>query len=274
MNLNLVKRKAAAGMDMLGINAAGLALQRAFLSPFIRVINYHDVPPQFAKNFEEHLKLYSEAFANVAESDLRGFLKGDPWPHDKPGLILSFDDGLASHIETVAPLLEKYGFTGWFFVPAERVTTRSSLGLEEEKTDEKRLSPNDVKTLDANHVIGSHTTTHCRLSADLDQEKLSFEILRSKSLLEDALGHTVNVFCWVGGEEFTYSKAAADLIKSGYDLSFMTNNAVIRPGTNPLQIQRTNIEAENPLSLVRFQLAGFLDLIYLPKRRRVNKLTA
>lgn len=273
MNLNLVKRKAAAAMDMLGVNAVGFALQKAFFSPFIRVINYHDVPPQFAKNFEEHLRLYSAAFVNVSEAGLRGFLQGNPWPYGKPGLILSFDDGLASHIETVAPLLEKYGFTGWFFVPAERVTTRSALGLEEEGTDEKRLTREDVKTLDANHVIGSHTTTHCRLSDDLDQEKLSFEIIRSKSLLEHALGHEVSIFCWVGGEEFTYSKAAADLIKEGYDLSFMTNNAVIRPGTNPLQIQRTNIEAENPLSLVKFQLAGFMDIIYSAKRRRVNNLT-
>lgn len=273
MNLNLFKRKVAAGLDVLGVNAAGFALQKVFFSPFLRVVNYHDVPPELAANFEEHLKFYSKCFVNVAEGDLRGFLKGKTWPHDKPGLILSFDDGLASHIETVAPLLEKYGFTGWFFVPAERVITRSELGLEEETTDEKRLTTDDVRTLDVNHVIGSHTTTHCRLSADLDREKLSFEIERSKSLLEEALGHDVRIFCWVGGEEFSYSKAAAGLIRDEYDLSFMTNNSVIRPGTNPLQIQRTNIEAENPLSLVRFQLAGFLDIIYSPKRRRVNNLT-
>lgn len=273
MNLNRLKRKAAAGLDLLGFNAAGFAVQKLLLSPFVRAVNYHDVTPQFAKNFETHLQFYSKHFVNVAEADLRGFLNGKPWPHSKPGLLLSFDDGLASHIEIVAPLLEKYGFTGWFFVPAERVTSRKALGLREEITDERRLNIDDLRKLDQNHVIGSHTTTHCRLSEDLDQQTLSFEITKSKSLLEDALQHEVNIFCWVGGEEFTYSKAAADLIKEGYDLSFMTNNAVVRPKANPLQIQRTNIEAENPLSLVRFQLAGFLDVIYSPKRRRVNSLT-
>lgn len=272
MNLNRLKRKAAAGLDLLGFNAAGFAVQKLFMSPFVRAVNYHDVTPEFAKNFETHLQFYAKHFVNVAEADLRAFLDGK-WSHDKPGLLLSFDDGLASHVEIVAPLLEKYGFTGWFFVPAERVTSRKSLGLQEELTDERRLTIDDVRKLDQNHVIGSHTTTHCRLSSDLDQQTLSFEILKSKSLLEEALQHDVNIFCWVGGEEFTYSKAASDVIKDGYDLSFMTNNAVVRPKANPLQIQRTNIEAENPLPLVRFQLSGFLDLIYLPKRRRVNNLT-
>jgi len=54
----------------------------------------------------------------------------------------------------------------------------------------------------------------------------------------------------------------------------MTNNAVITPSTCPLQLQRTNIEAEDPLWLVRFQLSGFMDVFYAGKRRRVNRLTA
>jgi hypothetical protein len=54
----------------------------------------------------------------------------------------------------------------------------------------------------------------------------------------------------------------------------MTNNFVNRPDTHPLQLQRTNIESENPLWLVKFQLSGLMDLLYLGKRRRVNRLTA
>ena len=92
--------------------------------------------------------------------------------------------------------------------------------------------------------------------------------------MEKALGCEVPVFCWVGGEEESYSRAAAQLInRAGFGYSFMTNSAVIRPATDSLQLQRTNVEAVYPLWLVRFQLSGFMDLLYMGKRSMVNRLT-
>lgn len=272
MNLNAAKRTIAKALDCVGINAAGLALQKSLLWPFIRVVNYHDISPEHVSNFEAHLSYYSRHFINVDEKMLRGFLNGTRWPHTKPGLILTFDDGMRSHYEIAAPLLEKFDFTGWFFVPAGWIAER--MGSNSNVADGQRtLTLEQVRYLDQRHVVGCHTETHCRLTADVSAEKLQFEILGSKSSFKEILGHDVNIFCWVGGEEFSYSKPAADLVKQDYDISFMTNNAVVRPTTNPLQIQRTNIEAENPLSLLRFQLSGLMDIIYSPKRSRVNRLT-
>lgn len=265
MNSNAIKRQLASAFEVTAINSAGIWLQKSLFSPFIRVINYHGIPNEYKESFESHLAYYSANFINVEKKDLHEFLNGKTWQHDKPGLIISFDDGLTSHIETAAPLLEKYGFTGWFFIPAERV--------EESICRENALTPDQVKRLDVKHVIGCHTATHLRLGANVTPNVLELETLGAKKLLEDALGHPVEIFCWVGGEEFAYSREAAQIIKLGYELSFMTNNAVVRPDTNPLQLQRTNIEAENPLSLVKFQLAGFMDIAYTAKRRRVNRLT-
>ena len=85
----------------------------------------------------------------------------------------------------------------------------------------------------------------------------------------------MGALCWVGGAEHTYSAEAAQLIReAGYAAAFMTNNRVIRPGDNMLQLQRTNVEMHYPMSLVRFQLSGFMDALYLAKRRRVVQLTA
>ena len=276
MNANAVKRKLASVFDATGINGAAFAVQKGLLSPFVRVVNYHDIQAQHIGNFEAHLGFYSERFVNVNEATLRALLKDGQWPHDKPGIIISFDDGMRSHFEVAAPLLEKYGFTGWFFVPAGWIAERIASNEEaaDRVGDQKTLTTEQVRQLDSHHVVGCHTETHCRLTKDLPEERIRFETLGAKRSLEDLLGRTVDIFCWVGGEENTYSKTASDLIRQAYSLGFMTNTAVVRRGTDPMQIQRTNIEAENPLSLVRFQLAGFLDLIYLPKRRRVNRLTA
>lgn len=273
MNLNAVKRSAARAFDVLGINGLGHLVQRIALFPFIRVVNYHDIPGDLAENFEEHLKFYSTRFVNVSKKDLEGFLANGTWPHKKPGLVISFDDGMRSHYEVAAPRLEKYGFTGWFFVPSAWVLDEGT-AMPEFIGDNVTLTPEQLKYLDENHVVGCHSETHCRLNEDLGPEKLEFETLEAKRSLEELVNHPVDIFCWVGGEENTYSKTAAELIKKGYDLSFMTNTAVVRPHTNPLQLQRSNIEAENPLSLVRFQLSGLMDVLYYPKRKRVNQLTA
>ena len=80
-------------------------------------------------------------------------------------------------------------------------------------------------------------------------------------------------FCWCGGEEDTYTKEAAELIRAHYAYAFMTNSDLIRPDTDPYHLQRTNIEARWPLSLVKFQLCGIMDNRYLPKRNRVNQIT-
>ena len=272
MNLKAAKRTIAKALDCVGLNTAGFALQKNLLWPFIRVVNYHDISPEHVSNFETHLSYYSKHFINVDEEMLRGFLNGASWQHTKPGLILTFDDGMRSHFEIAAPLLEKFDFTGWFFIPAGWIADRMDPN-DDIALGQRTLTVEQVRYLDQRHVVGCHTETHCRLTGDLSAEKLQFEILGSRSSFKEILGHDVNIFCWVGGEESSYSKSAVDLVKQGYDISFMTNNAVVRPTTNPLQIQRTNIEAENHLSLLRFQLSGVMDIIYSPKRSRVNRLT-
>jgi peptidoglycan/xylan/chitin deacetylase (PgdA/CDA1 family) len=146
-----------------------------------------------------------------------------------------------------------------------------------EYADERiALSWHDVRDLDqTGHVIGCHTMHHTRLRDSLTPTELELEIVASKKRLERELDRVVDVFAWVGGEEWAYSRAAAQLIElAGFRYSFMTNNALFGPGDDPLHIQRTNLEADYPESVVGFQLSGLLDLFYAPKRRRVNRVTA
>ena len=101
------------------------------------------------------------------------------------------------------------------------------------------------------------------------------KIRASRGLLEEKLAGPVDVFAWVGGEEWSYSAEAAQIIRDvGYKWSFMTNSAVIHARTDALQLQRSNLESDNPASVVRLQLSGLMDLMYAAKRRRVNRLTA
>jgi peptidoglycan/xylan/chitin deacetylase (PgdA/CDA1 family) len=281
-----LKSGLASGFEATGLNGMLLRLQTGLLSPYARALNYHDVPAPLADAFEAQLRLFAKHFVNVGPAELRA-LHADAWPHPKPGLLLTFDDGFRSHADVVAPLLEKYGFTGWFNVPvgfvetppeeqrafarANRIDPCEWLGADPRIA----LSWRDLLRLDGRHEICCHTWNHRRLSAELGPQELQREIVDSKRRLEEGLGHEVRAFTWVGGEEWAYSRAAADAIRAaGYEIAFMTNNAVFRPHGELLQIQRTNVEASFDPRFVRFCLSGFYDSLYTAKRRRVNRLTA
>lgn len=280
------KPRLAAGFDLTGLNRAGLLAQRRLLGPFARALNYHDVPHRLADAFERQLRFYARHFVSVGAAELEALHAGE-WPHPKPGLLLTFDDGLRSHADVVAPLLEKYGFTGWFNVPVGFVDTEPAAQRDFARThridcdaselpDERiALSWRDLLRLDGSHEICCHTMTHRRLGPDLTPAALHLEVVQAKRRLEEGLGHEVRGFAWVGGEEWSYTRQAADSIRAaGYTFSFMTNNALIRPGADLLQLQRTNVEAHFEPRFLRLCLSGFYDLLYLSKRRRVNRLTA
>lgn len=257
----------------------------ALLGPNIRAINYHDVPWSAASAFEDQIRYFADAYTAVDLQQLRAFIAGS-WRPPKTGLIITFDDGLRSHADVAAPILEKFGFSGWFMVPTEFVSTPVELqarwGREHqirfsaEGFDDDRiaLSIDDLVRLDARHVIGCHTRTHCRLESGLDTPKLSDEISGSKVVLETWLGHEVPVFTWVGGEEQSYSAAgAAEIARAQFEFGFMTNSAPILTDCDQLQLQRSNIEADFPMELTQMVLSGLYDLLYWPKRSRVNRLT-
>ena len=95
------------------------------------------------------------------------------------------------------------------------------------------------------HRIGCHGRTHVRLSDDLPPERLFDEITAAELDMAGRLGAPVEDFCWVGGEEWSYGRAAFDEIRrAGYRRAFMTNLWPVRPGSSPTWIQRTNVEAD------------------------------
>jgi peptidoglycan/xylan/chitin deacetylase (PgdA/CDA1 family) len=283
--VNPRKRQLARWLDRAGLLGRSLRAQTRWLGPHLRCLNYHSVPPQWAPDFDRQLVWFREHFVPVGWKELFDLQQGH-WSHDRPGLLLSFDDGCRTHAEVAAPLLEKHGFVGWFFV-----TSAFPDVPEEDQADFARehaisawsdgaprcaLTWDQVRHLDRHHVVGCHTLEHVRLGEDLGEEELRRQVLGGKLLLEARLGHTVEAFSWVGGEEWSYGVTAARLVaEAGFRVAFGTNNAVFRPGEHPLRIERTNVEAFYEPELLRFQLAGLLDLAYAPKRRRLRRqLTA
>ena len=276
----------AASFHALRISRLLLALQR-FCIPagHIRALNYHATPEATAENFERQLAFYAQHFTSVSLTDLDSFFRTRRWEKSRPGLILSFDDGLYSNYSVAAPLIEKYGFHGWFFVPIDfvlapppeqlRFAQEHKIGTDDAFSHDGRVAMSWVELRDLDrrrHVIGCHTRTHRRMSPDLLDTQLDYEISSGKAVLEEELGHGCDCFCWVGGEEWSYTTAAARIVrKAGYKYAFTTNSFPITRRANRHRLERNNVESRWPLSLASFELSGVQDLRYAPKRRRVAR---
>lgn len=280
------KRLLARALAATGTSRALLAAQSLLRrGEYIRVVNYHGTPPADAASFERQIAFLAEHFAPVTAASLGRFFEEGGWRAPRPGIIVSFDDGLRSNADVAAPVLDRYGLVGWFFVPVGFIDAPPAaqrgfaeghqIRVDHDYPDGRvAMSWDELRDLAARHVVGCHTRNHRRLSAQLAPAALEDEILAARGDLAARLGRPVESFCWVGGEEGSYSAEAARVIRrAGYRFSFMTNNAPLRPGDDPLHIQRTNVEAAWSIDVLRFQLSGVMDLAYAPKRRRVDRLT-
>ena len=280
-----MKEIIARWLDFFLINHCVFSLTTLFYGNHIRVINYHGTSLKDMDNFEKQLEFFKTRFVNVTLNDLGGFFNSRWRRKNKPGLIITFDDAHRSNFANALPLLNRHGFTGWFMIPCGVVDYHtedqskfigSYLTEDEQQFPDRRFVMNwdEVKEISMNHVLGCHTFSHHRMHYHDAPSVLEKEIIRAKTYLEEQSGHKIQVFCWVGGEEWAYTKRAADTVRqAGYLFSFMTNTAPITRRTLPHQIQRTNIEADYPIYLVRFQLGILMDIFYLLKRMRVNLLT-
>lgn len=116
--------------------------------------------------FEEHVK-------SVAD-----YLKDNNLSNDI--IQFSFDDGGESFYTLIAPLLEKYGFKGIFFVIAHYIGKPSFLNQDQIIDLNKR-----------GHLIASHSYSHPVSIAALKYTDIIHEWSASRKMLEDILGEKI-----------------------------------------------------------------------------------
>ena len=250
---------------------------------FIRAVNYHSVPNYMSMAFEKQLRFYEKYYTPVSLRDLQSILTTGSWHKSKPGIIITFDDGLQNQYAVAAPLLDKYGFIGWFFIPSDvcdlengnqrTYALKHRIKLLDSCKNRIFLNWREVRELASKHVVGSHTRSHLRLSKDVSAERIKKEITQSKQIIEENIDNFVETFAWVGGESETYNYSAMPIIaQAGYKFVFTTISSVLTPRSHPLMLGRTNIESSWPQEIVYFQLSGMVDLLYLKKRHFIHKL--
>jgi peptidoglycan/xylan/chitin deacetylase (PgdA/CDA1 family) len=271
----------SAALGRAGLLRLGEALRGTRV---VLAVNYHGTPAVLAPNLVAHFAFYRACFECIGEDTLLEFLRGSH-PLERPGIVISFDDGLRDNAEVAAPLLEAHGLRGWFLVPGGfldqhekeqaahfRAQIRARPDAEHPaRVPQVAMTWSAVRRLSkAGHVIGCHTWSHHTLGPGVSDEIVEHEVVLAKARLEQRLGHPVRSFAWARGLAGDYSVVAQRAVRASFELGFTSMGRAIRAGDDPYVLHRFNVEASYPLAVVRFQTSIFNEAAFARRRRAVE----
>ena len=220
----------------------------------IVALTFHDVVPDGngassagdkfyrirAGELEELLsQLRRLGYRTVSSKTFRAWQQGSASLPER-AVVLTFDDGYASHFDIVASQLLRYRFNGTFFVTTDFIGRPGYLTWEQLR-----------KLVFLGIEIGSHGKSHRPLTG-LSQKELLDELTASKRLLEERLGVPVRALAAPGG---FWSRAVAEAVKqAGYDAVWISTIGTNGRETNPLALRRVVVRrpfsAERLVSMV------------------------
>ena len=219
------------------------------------ILGYHRVGPYKG----DHVPTVSEeAFSSQLALLVRGRFRvlsleeiaqcldrGQPLP--RRSVALTFDDGYEETHTIAWPLLKRLGF------PATAFVTPAEVGLPGFATwDQIGQMASDGMS------IGSHTMSHSYLPL-VRAERLSEELVGSKHVIEERIGHPVRFISYpVGG----FTLQAQTIVKAaGYLAACTTNRAAPIAGMDRCALRRIKVTERDANPVCFFaKISGYYDL--------------
>ena len=200
----------------------------------ILVLNYHQVQNAHHSlavpiaDFDAQMNyLSSHGYVTITPEELYSGLNGELELPKKPVLI-TFDDGYADNYTNAFPILKYYGMRATIFViPAFVGVYKNYLTWEEMREMEN-----------SGITFESHTMNHYKLE-ELPDDEIRSELLNSKQILEENLGHPINFLAYPTG---TYNLHIAGIAKAiGYKGAFTIKYGNVDLGSNLFALERVPI---------------------------------
>lgn len=155
-------------------------------------------------------------------------------------VVFTFDDGGSSFYNVIAPILEKYGKRGVFFISTGYIGT------------DRFLTKEQVRELhDKGHIIASHSDSHPRDISKLSLYEIVDEWSKSKKILEDIIGEEVKLASIPGGA--ISNNVLRGLKQSGYETVYTS-------------IPTDKTDSFGNMSVIgRYTITKQSDIVYLNK---------
>lgn len=183
--------------------------------------------------------------------DLETFLSRLAAPQSLPArtALLTFDDGFASMVHGVQPILDRFGYPAVLFVPTAFIggSNRFDDGSEPE---EPICDWRQLRELQRRGVsIQSHGVYH-RLFSELEAEEQEAEVRQSKALLETYLASPVDMFAFPFGDNGSRPDFTdLSLEKAGYRAACLYKGGLQSlPVSNPYRLTRLPMGPDSDLT--------------------------
>ena len=209
-------------------------VQQISEGPKILVLNYHQVQTANSalavaeKDFEAQMNyLSSHGYVSITPDELYSGLNGEIELPPKPVLI-TFDDGYVDNYTNAFPILKYYGMRATIFVIPAFVGKYNNY-----------LTWDELREMEENGItVESHTMNHYKLE-ELPDDEIRSELLNSKQLLEEQLGHPVEFLAYPTG---TYNLHIAGIAKAvGYKGAYTIKYGNVDLGSNFYALERVPI---------------------------------
>ena len=189
--------------------------------------------------FSAHLQLLADSgFHTISSAELYDYLVYNKTLPENP-VMITFDDSRMEHATIAAPVLEKYGFKGVFFIMTITYNKKNYMTTDQ-----------IAQLAKAGHTIGLHTWDHTMVSKFKDSTDWQKQITAPKAKLEKIVGMPVEYFAYPNG---VFNHEGAKGLSTYFKISFIL--ASKRDSTVPLQTVRRMIvpdwSAEDMLKSMR-----------------------
>lgn len=194
--------------------------------------------------FEAHMKVLADSgFQSVLPDQLYDYLVYNKALPEKP-VMISFDDSRTEHVEIAAPVMERFGFKGVFFIMTITYNKKNYM-----TTDQiKQLSENG-------HTIGLHSWDHTMATKYKEETDWQQQVVNPKAKLEGIMGKPVDYWAYPNG---VYDHQAAMELSRYFKLSFILSDK--RDSIQPLQTVRRMIVPElSPQGLLKSMKRTFFS---------------
>lgn len=235
------------------------------IKPGIHIINSHFVTPdthdksQDYKIFENFLKSLQKKTVFIKIEDAIKRLENKKIRGSDALVSFTFDDGFEECYTVIAPLLEKYGTRGAFFINANYISSDEDYQVEFNKRidtyTKKPMSWTQVIDLHKRgHLIGSHNLDHTNF-AELSLDEITDQLKRNKEILEEKLNFKCDYFAWTYGQFQHFPEEALIETKKFHKYIFSATNYKNYFSFDGHVINRRHLEAYWKLSHISYFLS-------------------
>lgn len=224
--------------------AMGGSALSAFSRKHCLVLTYHRIQKSirdpFAvspSDFERHMSRLRMENRVADHAQLLGYARGAAEREDNACLI-TIDDGMASTYFEALPILLEYR------IPAVIYVSSALIGRDVPGLPERYMNWNELRQIADTGLItiGSHAHTHRSLGSMSPMEAKD-EIVRSRAVLEDGLGISVQTFAYPFGTRGDFnSQTRSALDGAGFESGFISMHGYVAPGSDPLALPRIKVE--------------------------------